>query len=760
MSLELPYGIKRLDASSDADEMFGYYLSLEEACTAVAPGLRKGGRRVGIKQPDGKIQIYWWENDNDLSDDGLVPFATGGGQGGNYFKEIIKDGDFTAEKIVGGADDGKYQFKIKGDKILKWKIGGDESEYLLDANDEWKHIADALGAGVERRIDAVSYGKDGDIHYFKGTEIGQAVYPNVPEEDILKTFITITENGILVENNDYITKQSENWVRHSVRGGTLDVNIIHINGLVRNRTADLTGTIDDVIVKGFIENHPSNNPVGQIIPCWNGMEAKIHNDTGKDLILLHNDTYVTALGKFCPFMFPDGQTFRVKPNEIITFKRRNITSSKSVYLFAYISRVPGGSSGALTKIANWTEGMLVNKEEVVVHVDYDGIQTIFKSLVDNNDTEPNPYIEVDESFFDNYEWQEYEHYLETQEEYVALNFTIEEDVPIGRTLIKLKEPYEMFSWIPGVMITHLFFDSEIVIPAGQNLYDYFNTQNGREVVSGVTEENYSDFLSALEIISCEDFISNDKHWFNIEGFPFRQISCPFVAVSPKWEIVSNYIGSDYINSRIEDYLRYGLIWSNETIYSQVGPDRVQIQDMASGYLVAMDFQGFTVEKGDVNAVYKEDKILVTDGSSPSTHIVFLPKKSGTLALSEDIFIDNYSLDAKETLATWKGTKKIMKITFEGVTASDGRFDIDISSFGITEGELIQIEGVYDEFDGNRSVNCNYMRHIDFDNSISEVTQCYLDKVSKTITGSWVHISERTMTPVRFKYRVTLKYALP
>ena len=74
MALELPYGIKNLDpdGSSNADEAYGYYDSLGDAYTAVTLAMRKGGRTVGIKQADGSIVEYWWENDNDLTNAGLV----------------------------------------------------------------------------------------------------------------------------------------------------------------------------------------------------------------------------------------------------------------------------------------------------------------------------------------------------------------------------------------------------------------------------------------------------------------------------------------------------------------------------------------------------------------------------------------------------------------------------------------------------------------------------------------------------------------
>lgn len=75
MALELPYGYTNVnpDGSSNVDEKYGHYNSRMEALASVVPAMRKGGRTLGIKQPDGKIVEYWWGNDTDLTDDGLVP---------------------------------------------------------------------------------------------------------------------------------------------------------------------------------------------------------------------------------------------------------------------------------------------------------------------------------------------------------------------------------------------------------------------------------------------------------------------------------------------------------------------------------------------------------------------------------------------------------------------------------------------------------------------------------------------------------------
>lgn len=81
MAFELPFGYRNLnpDGSSNVDHDYGYYNTLQEALDAVPLAARKGGRTVGIKdQTTGEIVEYWWKNDNDLTDNGLVEKITGG----------------------------------------------------------------------------------------------------------------------------------------------------------------------------------------------------------------------------------------------------------------------------------------------------------------------------------------------------------------------------------------------------------------------------------------------------------------------------------------------------------------------------------------------------------------------------------------------------------------------------------------------------------------------------------------------------------
>ena len=77
MSLDLPYGIRNIKfgGSADVDEMFGPYDSIALAVAAVTAGMRKGGRRVGIKDGLGNVSVFWWKNDAALGDGNLVPFV-------------------------------------------------------------------------------------------------------------------------------------------------------------------------------------------------------------------------------------------------------------------------------------------------------------------------------------------------------------------------------------------------------------------------------------------------------------------------------------------------------------------------------------------------------------------------------------------------------------------------------------------------------------------------------------------------------------
>ena len=69
MSLELPFGIKVTKASSNVDELYGPYPSIEEALIAVPKELRAIGRVVGITEDDTVIDYVWG---NGVEDENLV----------------------------------------------------------------------------------------------------------------------------------------------------------------------------------------------------------------------------------------------------------------------------------------------------------------------------------------------------------------------------------------------------------------------------------------------------------------------------------------------------------------------------------------------------------------------------------------------------------------------------------------------------------------------------------------------------------------
>lgn len=326
-TFDLTQPVKIVNPTSNVDGIYGYYNSLEEAYISVPEGLRKGGRTVGIKQDDGSIVEYWWENDNDLSDAGLVPKTIGSNGSGSYFKEITKDGEFTAEKITGGVNDGKYTFKITGNETLEWTIGDTDHVYNLDSNDEWKYIADVLGSGVERRIDAVSYGNDGQIHYWKGTETGQASYPNVPETHILKTFVTLTEDGVIIPSptdlSGYVLKNHFKWGSsvYSVGSGN-DVYLI---------AGSIVGYHNKVV--GITNLYP--NPELRILGCnidtvltnkplWDGVTIHIKFSlvAGKTIRLKNNISGANVPTQ-AKFLFPNGLDYLPANNEILTFVLRD-----------------------------------------------------------------------------------------------------------------------------------------------------------------------------------------------------------------------------------------------------------------------------------------------------------------------------------------------------------------------------------------------------------------------------------------------------
>lgn len=250
-----------------------------------------------------------------------------GSDTGGYFKEITKDGGFTAEKIEGGADDGKYTFKITGDETLEWTIGDTDYVYNLDSNDEWTFIADALGTGIERRIDAVSYGNDGQIHYWKGTETGQASYPNVPENHILKTFVTLTEDGSIIPSSPdlsgYVLKNHFKWGSTVYSAGSGNDVYLLAGSIVgyHNKVVGITNLYPDpeLRILGCNINTTLTNK-----PLWDGVTIRIKFSlvAGKTIRLKNNISGANVPTQ-AKFLFPDGLDYLPDNNEILTFVLRD-----------------------------------------------------------------------------------------------------------------------------------------------------------------------------------------------------------------------------------------------------------------------------------------------------------------------------------------------------------------------------------------------------------------------------------------------------
>lgn len=74
MSLELPYNIKIVNASSDVDELYGPYDSLQQALDSIPASLRKVGKTFAVKTTKGVVE-YWWKH-NVQNSDAIVKFKT------------------------------------------------------------------------------------------------------------------------------------------------------------------------------------------------------------------------------------------------------------------------------------------------------------------------------------------------------------------------------------------------------------------------------------------------------------------------------------------------------------------------------------------------------------------------------------------------------------------------------------------------------------------------------------------------------------
>lgn len=322
--------------------------------------------------PNGKAAPFWFPNEEDYvlepyeiltfiykksfsiayGNDGAFIFlgsnmSSGGGV--TYFKEITKDGDFTATKIESGVDAGKFEFKIVGDETLEWLIGNGEYVYNLDSNNEWKFIADELGSGVERRIDAISYGNDGEVHYWKGTETGQASYPNVPENHILKTFVTLTEDGSIIPSSPdlsgYVLKNHFKWGSTVYSAGSGNDVYLSAGSIVgyHNKVVGITNLYPDpeLRILGCNINTTLTNK-----PLWDGVTIRIKfNLVAGKTIRLKNNISGANVPTQAKFLFPDGLDYLPDNNEILTFVLRDTGFLGWKLEFAGSNMSSGGVSG-------------------------------------------------------------------------------------------------------------------------------------------------------------------------------------------------------------------------------------------------------------------------------------------------------------------------------------------------------------------------------------------------------------------------------
>lgn len=127
---------------------------------------------------------------------------------GKSFKKIIVDGQAFATQLFDAENEGKFHlFIVNHPSVsnpnpdnLKWQI---EDEIFEHNSYIYDYIADELFEDNDSRIDALSYGNDGEIHYWKGVEGGKPTYPNVPENHILKVFFLLSNDGVYTLNPEF-----------------------------------------------------------------------------------------------------------------------------------------------------------------------------------------------------------------------------------------------------------------------------------------------------------------------------------------------------------------------------------------------------------------------------------------------------------------------------------------------------------------------------------------------------------------------------
>ena len=313
MSLELPYGIKRLDTSSNVDDLYGYYNSIQEALTNIVPGLRKGGRTVGIKQEDGSIVEYWWENDNDLSDAGLKLKSFNN-------SESFEDGFITLSNISLNDND------ITIELGLEWRING--IVYELSSN--WTDTIPFATEGYTRK-DIIVATNTGALLRIEGDEDEEnAVQPATPVGTLLLTVIDVY--GDFLGNPQEpeiafgrIKKAGEKWKTESVAaGGAKGIFLLESYGRnVGVYVYDAGGDFEYGSLRGVIlDQSLQAYPVDELL--WDGALIRIQHlptTSNKKLRIRHNDSFPPPAsgGKAAPFWFSNEEDYELVPYEILTF---------------------------------------------------------------------------------------------------------------------------------------------------------------------------------------------------------------------------------------------------------------------------------------------------------------------------------------------------------------------------------------------------------------------------------------------------------
>lgn len=235
-------------------------------------------------------------------------------------KNIITDGDFIVTENTGGG----YTFLLENiDGLnLSWQIG--TTIHNLGSPTWTKTDVDALGVGVEERIDVVYYNDVGGITYIKGSET-EASYPNIPTEAILRTFVLITSDGIEIETDKYLEKKDLRWKNHSDTFSSMIFGSTVMNyrfARVLSTGAVIMGSHNEPIYDGaYYTFHIISDATGEgSVP-----------DPG-DMTFRHMYTGVGSANY--KFDLPNGEDITITKGQTITFK---YMKASGVYVLVSIS---------------------------------------------------------------------------------------------------------------------------------------------------------------------------------------------------------------------------------------------------------------------------------------------------------------------------------------------------------------------------------------------------------------------------------------